>query len=249
MDFSFGLQVLLIGSAFVGGFVDAIAGGGGLIVVPILMLTGMTPAQVLGTSKLQAMFGSGSATFHYARKGLINIKTQWLGAILCFAASFLGALCVSLLPRAFLEMAMPIILIVVAIYFALRRSLGDEDRQARMSAWVYSITIAPMIAFYDGIFGPGAGTFYMLGFVMLAGLGMTKATAHTKFLNFMSNLGALVFFAAAGHVIFPIGLAMGAAQLIGAQLGARTAIKGGAKLIRPLVVVSSVALAIRLLTR
>ncbi len=142
---------------------------------------------------------------------------------------------------------MPVVLIGVALYFGFKRSLGDEDRQRMISPYLYSLAIAPLIAFYDGIFGPGAGTFYMLGFVLLAGFGMTKATAHTKLLNFMSNLGAFAFFAWQGSVFFQIGLLMGLAQLFGAQLGARTAIRGGARLIRPLLVLTSIALAIRLL--
>ncbi len=249
MDISIGFEILLISAAFLAGFVDAIAGGGGLIVVPLLMLTGATPAQVLGTAKLQALFGSGSAAFHYAKRGLVNLRKQWLAAILCLIASFIGALCVSLLPRQFLEIAMPIILILVALYFGLRKSLSDLDHSPKMNPMIYSIAIAPFIAFYDGIFGPGAGTFYMLGFVALAGYGMTKATAHTKLLNFMSNVGAFIFFAFHGSVFWQIGLFMGVAQIFGAQLGARTAIKGGAKIIRPLIVITSIALALRLLTQ
>ncbi len=247
MDISLSFEIFLILAAGVAGFVDAIAGGGGLIVVPLLMLTGISPAQVLGTSKLQAIFGSGSATYHYAKRGYVDLRTQWLPALLCLIASFIGADCVTLLPRAFLEMAMPVVLIAVALYFGLRKSLGDEDRQAKMDPFVYACTITPLVAFYDGIFGPGAGTFYMLGFVALAGYGMTKATAHTKLLNFMSNLGALVFFAMNGSILWQIGLMMGFAQIIGAQLGARTAIRGGAKIIRPLIVITSIVLAIRLL--
>ncbi len=247
-EFINGLEMLLIGVAFVSGFVDAIAGGGGLIVVPFLLLTGMNPLEVLGTSKLQALFGSGSATLKYAQQGLVNLNTQWKSALICGLASLLGAMLVSLLPTEILERALPIILIVVAIYFSLSKKLTDEDRNPRIPPWKYALFIAPLIAFYDGIFGPGAGTFYMLGFVLLSGYGLIRATAHTKLLNFASNIGAFVFFAAIGAVSWKIGLFMGGGQFLGARLGAKFAIKGGAKVIKPLIVITTIALALKLLT-
>ena len=241
------LEIALICAAFVSGFVDAIAGGGGLIVVPVLLLTGMSPVQVLATSKLQALFGSGSATLHYARKGLVDLKTQWKAALICALTSLCGAMLVAWLPRAVLEAALPLILLLVALYFGFAPRLSDDDKTARIQPWTYLMFVAPIIAFYDGIFGPGAGTFYMLGFVLLAGYGMTRATAHTKLLNFASNVGAFACFAGLGVVNWKLGLMMGVAQFIGARLGAGTAIKGGAKVIRPLIVLTSIALATKIL--
>ncbi len=241
------LEVILIGVAFIAGAVDAIAGGGGLIVMPVLLLSGMPVVTALGTSKLQAMFGSASATFHYARKGLVDLKTQWQAALLCGILSFIGAKLVAYLPKEMLTIALPIILIMVALFFAFAPRLTDEDKTARMKPILFAICIAPIIAFYDGIFGPGAGTFYMLGFVLLAGYGMTRATAHTKLLNLSSNIGALIAFMLIGAVDYKLGLMMGVAQFLGARLGAGMAVKNGAKLIRPLLVITSIALALKLI--
>ena len=241
------METILVTAAFIAGAVDAIAGGGGLIVMPILLLSGMPVVTALGTSKFQAMFGSASATLHYARKGLVDLRTQWKAALLCAISSFIGAKLVAYLPKELLSVALPMILILVALFFALAPRLSDEDKTARMEPIVYAMAIAPLIAFYDGIFGPGAGTFYMLGFVLLAGYGMTRATAHTKLLNLSSNIGALIAFMLIGAVNYKLGLMMGVAQFAGARLGAGLAIKGGAKLIRPLLVVTSIGLAVKLL--
>lgn len=247
MELAFHIEVILIAVALIAGFVDAIAGGGGLVVVPALLLAGLSPAQVLGTNKMQGLFGSSAATLAYARRGLVNLRSQWLGALLCALGGYVGARVVVLLPREFLGIAVPAILILIAIYFALRRDLTDEDRHARLTPILFAAIIAPFIGFYDGIFGPGAGTFYMLGFVSISGLGLTRAAAHTKLLNFASNLGGFIAFASLGVVFYKLAFMMGIGQFIGATLGARFAIRGGAKLIRPVVVVISILLAVRVL--
>ena len=241
------LEIILIAVAFIAGAIDAIAGGGGLIVMPALLLSGMPVVTALGTSKLQAVFGSASATLHYARKGLVDLRTQWKAALLCAVLAFFGAKLVAFLPKEILTIALPIILILVALFFAFAPRLSDDDKTARMKPVAFAMLIAPMIGFYDGIFGPGAGTFYMLGFVGLAGYGLTRATAHTKLLNLSSNIGALIAFMLLGAVDYKLGLMMGVAQFLGARLGAGMAVKNGAKLIRPLLVVTSIVLAIKLI--
>ena len=125
--------------------------------------------------------------------------------------------------------------------------MSEASRTERVSPLVFGATMVPLVAFYDGFFGPGAGSFYMLGFVLLAGHGMLKATAHTKLLNFASNLGSLIVFAFGGHILWALGLAMAAAQVAGAFIGARLAMRIGSGLIRPLLVVVCLTLAARLL--
>lgn len=239
---------LLALAAFVAGFVDSIAGGGGLLTVPALLLAGATPVQALATNKLQGLFGAASATYTYASKGHVDVRSQWPGALLAFAASAIGAFTITQLPTDAIRPALPFLLIAVAAYFWLKPGLNDVDRIRRLSPLVFTLTIIPLIGFYDGVFGPGTGSFFMLAFVLLAGQGMLKATAHTKALNFASNVGGFVIFASAGAMLWKVGLIMGAAQLAGAQLGARVAIAGGAKIIRPLLVVVCVAMAVRLWT-
>lgn len=237
----------LVAAATAAGFVDSIAGGGGLITVPVLMLAGMTPEQALATNKLQGSFGAATAAVSYARSGLVDLRRQLPTAALAFAAGGAGAALVTALPTEVLRLALPVVLIGIALFFALKPGLNDLDRAARLSPAIFGLTLVPVIGFYDGLIGPGAGAFYMLGFVMLAGHGVLRATAHTKLLNFSSNLGGLAVFALSGHPVWLVGLLMGAGQILGAALGARLALRSGARIIKPLLVVTSTALAARLL--
>lgn len=240
--------VILLGlAAFVAGFVDAIAGGGGLITIPALLLAGFPPVVALGTNKLQSMFGSGSATIHYAVMGHVDLKRQLPAAALSFAGGITGALLATIIPGDILKVALPFILVAIAIYFALKPGMDDVDRAERLSPFLFGLTVVPVIGLYDGLFGPGTGSFFMLAFVSLAGYGVLKATAHTKLLNFSSNLGSFFLFAFAGAISWKIGLVMGVAQFLGARLGATLAIAKGARLIKPLLVFICLALAVRLL--
>ena len=246
-EVSLDLALSLIGAAFVAGFVDAIAGGGGLITLPVLLLAGATPLQAFSTNKVQGAFGAATAALTYAAKGQVNLRAQLGAASLAFLSGLAGAFLVSVLPTEALRRVLPFILIAIAAFFALRKGLDDTDRAERIRPAAFAAFVVPLIGFYDGLIGPGAGAFYMIGFVMLAGYGVLRATAHTKLLNFASNLGGLVAFAAIGAPWWVTGIAMGLAQVAGASLGARLAMKKGARLIKPLLVVTSTALAVRLI--
>ena len=241
------LVALLIGAAFLAGLVDAIAGGGGLITVPILLLAGASPLQALATNKLQGTFGAGTAMLTYALAGHVRLQDQLLMAAVSAAAGAAGALVAHLIPADVLRLTMPVILIAVALFFALKPGLSDHDRVERMKPAVFTFTAVPLIAAYDGFFGPGTGSFFMIGFVMLAGFGVLKATAHTKTLNFASNIGSLLVFIPSGATWWAVGIAMALAQVAGASLGARLAMRVGAKLIKPLLVITSSAMALRLI--
>ncbi len=241
------LALLLILAGFVAGFVDSIAGGGGLITVPALLLAGANPLQALATNKLQGTFGAGTAMLTYARAGHVRLQDQFLMAAVSAAAGAAGALVAHLIPADVLRLTMPVILIAVALFFALKPGLSDHDRVERMKPAVFTFTAVPLIAAYDGFFGPGTGSFFMIGFVMLAGFGVLKATAHTKTLNFASNIGSLLVFIPSGATWWAVGIAMALAQVAGASLGARLAMRVGAKLIKPLLVVTSSAMALRLI--
>lgn len=240
------LAAMLVAAAFAAGFVDSIAGGGGLITLPALLLAGASPVEALSTNKVQGSFGAATAAVAYARAGHVQVRRQLGAAALALCAGALGALSVSLIPTQGLRYALPVILIGIALFFALKPGLTDEDRLARITPTAFAASVVPLIGFYDGLIGPGAGAFYMIGFVLLAGHGVLRATAHTKFLNFASNLGGLCVFAAQGAPWWAMGLAMGAAQIAGARLGARLAMRIGAKVIKPLLVFSASALALRL---
>ncbi|MGD9913045.1 MAG: TSUP family transporter [Rhizobiaceae bacterium] len=239
--------LLLVAAAFIAGFVDSIAGGGGLIVMPALLLAGFSPVETLGTNKLQGLFGTGSAALAYASAGQVDVRRQWPSAVLACFGAFVGALLATMLPGEWLRAALPFLLMAIALYFALKPNMDDIDRTERMTPFLFGLTIVPLIGFYDGVFGPGTGSFLMLAFVSLAGYGLLKATAHTKLLNFASNIGGFAAFALAGVIVWKIGLLMGVAQFAGARIGARLAMRNGARLIKPLLILVCFALALRLL--
>ena len=241
--------LLLVAAAFFAGFVDAIAGGGGLISVPALLLGGVDPLTALGTNKLQGLFGSGSASIAYAARGHVDLRKIAPLALLSAAGAVCGALGAQVLPTSVLEKLLPFLLVAIALFFALKPGLSDEDAGRRLSPAAFAAVVVPVIGAYDGLFGPGAGSFFMLAFVTLAGFGLLKATAHTKVLNFASNGGAFLVFAASGTILWTLGLCMGAAQFAGARVGALFAMRFGARLIRPLLVIVCLSLAARLMWR
>jgi uncharacterized membrane protein YfcA len=241
------LALLLVLAAFLAGFIDSIAGGGGLIAVPALLLAGASPVEALATNKLQGTFGAGTAVLTYARAGQVRPLDQLGMAAISAVAGAAGAMVAHLIPAEVLRIIMPVVLIGVAAFFALKPGLTDDARVERMRPAVFALTVVPAVAAYDGFFGPGTGSFFMMGFVLLAGYGVLKATAHTKMLNFASNIGSLLVFIPSGATWWAVGLAMAAAQIVGASLGARLAMRIGAWLIKPLLVVVSTAMALRLL--
>jgi uncharacterized protein len=237
----------LVLTALVAGFVDSIAGGGGLLALPALLLAGLDPVTALATNKFQGSFATGSATLAYWRKGYIRFSDHKWSILVVFVASALGASTAKYAPRELLSVVLPIMLIAIAIYFAVSPRLSDVGKKPRIPAPIFALSIAPAIAFYDGIFGPGAGSFYLLGLVTLLGLGVVQATATTKLLNFTSNFAAFTIFALSAKIFWLVGLLMGLAQFSGAQLGSRLAMRHGAKIIRPLLVVVCCAMAVKLM--
>lgn len=247
LELSLELVLMLVAAAFVAGVIDAIAGGGGLITLPVLMLAGVSPAQALATNKVQGAFGAATAAIGYAASGLVDLRRQWKPALLAGLGGMAGAALITQIPTEGLRILLPVILIGIAAFFALKPGLDDLDRTQRLTPAIFALTAAPLIGFYDGLVGPGAGSFYMIAFISLAGYGVLKATAHTKLLNFASNIGGLLAFALIGQPLWLLGLVMGVAQIGGAILGTRLATRIGARLIKPLLVVTSTLLALRLI--
>jgi uncharacterized membrane protein YfcA len=241
------LLLLLAGVAGIAGFIDAIAGGGGLLVLPVLLWAGLTPAQALATNKLQAVFGSFSATVRFIRQGSIDLRAMFRAIIFAFVGAACGTICIQLIHTDALEKLIPILLISFALYFLFSPRVGDKDAKPRISLGLFSFTIAFIIGFYDGFFGPGTGSFFAMAFVMLLGYNLIKATAHAKLLNFTSNLAALIFFILGGQVIWKVGLVMAVGQLVGGYIGAHMVLRHGTALIRPLLVIISLAITLKLL--
>jgi uncharacterized membrane protein YfcA len=239
---------LLAGAAFLAGFIDAIAGGGGLVTVPTLLLAGLDPVTAVATNKLGANFGGFSATLAYARRGLIDWRDAgWLCAI-SFLGSIGGALLALSLPSAWLAGLVPVLLIVMALYVLLRPALSDVARRPRMRLATFAVALVLPISAYDGFFGPGAGSFSLLGCVMLLGMSAVRSVGLSRAINLASGLGSLLIFIVAGKVIWVVGLVMGAAQYVGSYCGSRAAMANGARLIKPMLVIVCCAMALKLLS-
>jgi hypothetical protein len=241
---------LLFLTALIAGFIDSIAGGGGLITIPVLLNLGLPPQLAIGTNKLQATFGSSSAMWHYGRAGLIDYWNCRLGILCTFIGAMLGAwflIAVSRSKPETLRQIIPCLLIAIALYMLFQPKLGETDRRPRMNAGLFHVGLGLLIGFYDGFFGPGTGTFWAMAYMLGLGFNMTKATAHTKVMNCASNIGALLVFIAGGQVQFGAGLCMSAGQLLGARLGAKVVIRRGTKFIRPVFIVVVLAVTARLL--
>lgn len=238
---------LLALAAFAAGFVDGIAGGGGLITIPALLMAGLDPVTAIATNKLQGVFSTGSALYAYMRRGLVAWRTLplMLGAALLAGAC--GAFAVQSLPTDWLRVLVPVLLTAAALYFAFSPALKDADAQKRLGLVPFTVLLVCPVAFYDGFFGPGAGSFYMLGIVALLGFSVLRASAKTKALNFASNLASITYFLSQGLAVWSYGLVMAVAGIAGAQVGTRLAIRHGVKVIKPMLVVMCLAVALRLL--
>ena len=232
--------------AAVAGFVDSMAGGGGLIVIPAMLFAGVPPLYALGTNKLQSVFGTAVALRNYWRSGLVEWRPNRLTALLAFAGALAGALVVQSIRTNALNLIIPVLLVLSALYILLSPRMTDEDAHHRVTSKGYA-PIGAAIGLYDGFFGPGAGTFYTTTLVALRGYGLTKATALAKLVNVASAVASLVLFALGGHLAWLLGLCMAAGAMAGGWLGSHSALKFGAKLIRPLLVTISLALTARLL--
>lgn len=247
MDLGFDILAMLFVAAFVAGFIDAIAGGGGLITIPALLSVGIPPAMALGTNKLQACGGSFSASLYFIRKKSVDLhRLKWMIA-LTFLGAAGGTILVQLIDIEFLKTALPFLIIAIAAYFLFSPSISDQDSKQRISYTLFGFTAALGVGFYDGLFGPATGSFFTLSFVLLLGFNLTKAVAHAKVLNFTSNITSLIFFILGGAVLWKIGLLMMIGQLIGGNLGARMVVTKGKQIIKPLIVTMSLLMVVKML--
>jgi hypothetical protein len=237
---------LLVLAAFTGGTVDAIAGGGGLITLPALLAAHVPPTLALGTNKGQSTWGSGAALVAYWRADRVDRKLAPIAFPLGLAGAAIGARLVLALDPDVLRPLVIALLVGAAVLLLVKKPSRDEDEPARRRHMIIAAALAFAIAMYDGFFGPGTGTFLIVGFVAWCGKTPTRATADAKVVNFAANLAALVTFASAGAVIWSVSLPMAAGQLCGGVLGARLAIRGGAKLVRASVLVVSGVLVAKL---
>ncbi len=231
------MLLLFFAGACLTGFIDSIAGGGGLIGIPVLLLSGLPPINALATNKVQGMAGSFTASMTMIKKGVVDFKKIWFAALMSFIGATLGTICVHYIDVSVLDILVPIVLIMIGLYFLLVPNIGDVEKKPRMQEKVFNTTVVPGIGFYDGIFGPGTGSFFSLSNIALRGQQIITATGNAKVFNFASNIAAVVVFVVSGKVVWLVGGVMIIGQILGAYLGSLMVIKNGSKLIRPLVVV------------
>ena len=236
----------LIVVGLVAGFIDSLAGGGGLLTLPALMAVGIPPVSALGTNKLQSAFGTGGAVLAFAHNGHLDLRRFALPVLAALTGSAAGAFTVQRLDPTFLSAFVPVLLVAMAIYYLVAPKMGEADRHSRIGL-PGLVLLSGVIGFYDGFFGPGTGSFLTTALVALVGLGLVRAMAHARLLNFATNIAALATMVAAGKVIWLAGLAMACGSIAGNQVGAHTAMRFRGRGVRPLLVVMSLALTVKLL--
>ncbi|RCS57035.1 sulfite exporter TauE/SafE family protein [Parvibium lacunae] len=236
------LDYVLLGAAsFFAGLVDAVVGGGGLILIPALfsLFPHTHPATLFGTNKVGSICGTTSAVWRYARSVSIEWAPTLPAVIAAFVFSFVGAWMVTVFPPDQLRKALPFVLAAVALYTFYKKQLG-VTHAPRLAGWrqiTMGLALGGVVGFYDGFFGPGTGSFLVFGFVRLFGFDFLKASISSKVVNIATNAAALLLFGLKGHVWWQVGLMLAVCNIAGAQIGSRLAIKHGAGFVRKLFLV------------
>lgn len=239
------LVVMALVAVFTG-FLDSVAGGGGLVMMPSLLFAGLPPSLALGTNKVQSLAATTMAFRNYARAGLVEWrKEKWL-ALVAFVGAVAGSLLVQQISTRVLELVVPLLLMGVAAYVIFSPRMDDTKSHEVVTRKGYA-PVGGAIGFYDGFFGPGTGGFFAATLVGLRGEGLTAATGHAKLFNMTTNVASVIVFALGGKVIWTLGLCMAVGSMTGSWIGSKFAVKHGAKLIRPLLVTISVLLTAKLL--
>lgn len=245
------IWITLLSAAVFAGFVDAVAGGGGLIQVPALFagLPRESPATLFGTNKVASIFGTLSATRRYVRAVEMPWKLVLPAASAAFLFSFVGAAVIAWLPKEVVRPLVLILLVAVAAYTWTKPDFGVSKRSPRIAAehtLLVALLVGAVMGFYDGFFGPGAGSFMIFAFVRLYGMDFLHASASAKVLNAATNAGALFLFAPTGHVLWVLGLGMAVCNIAGAQLGSKLAIKHGSGFVRQVFLIMTTLLIVKI---
>lgn len=243
------LLPILFFTGLLAGTVDAIAGGGGLISVPVLFSIGIPPHLALGTNKLQGCFGTAIATYSYYRQGWLKRQGLVKGIVYSFIGAVLGAIVSQYLSSAILKKIIPVLLFLVLLYTFFSPKLGSIEEKPKMTENGFYFIFGSLLGFYDGFFGPGTGSFWLFLLVFFLGQNLLKATAYTKVFNLNTNLAAIICFALGNNIDYKLAFFMAIGQVIGGWLGAYLAIRKGVKLIRPIFLLVVTSTIITLLYR
>jgi uncharacterized membrane protein YfcA len=230
--------LILCAGAFVAGLIDAVVGGGGLVLIPTLfsVFPNTAPATLLGTNKVAGVMGTSAAAINFARRVAIQWSAATPAAITAFALSFLGAYVVTHIPTELIRKALPFVLIAVAVYTLKKKDFGQTHAPTLSGRreMLYAMLIGGGVGFYDGVFGPGTGSFLVFLFVRVFGYDFLSASAVSKVVNIATNLAALCWFSYSGHVIWQLGFVMAIFNIAGSLVGTRLAIKHGSAFVRKL---------------
>jgi uncharacterized membrane protein YfcA len=237
VDLSFQTYALLFATGLCAGFVDSIAGGGGLIALPVLFSVGLPPQVALGTNKLQGSFGTFSASYNYIKKGVVKIDENFSGICFTLIGAVLGAWSIQQIKAGFITHLVPVLLLFVFFYTLFTKNLDTGTGRSKMPVNLFYLIFGLGLGFYDGFFGPGTGSFWTAAILIFLGIDMRKASGITRILNFTSNIVALSVFIIGNNVLYSVGLCMAAGQIIGARAGSSLAIKKGIKFIRPVFLI------------
>lgn len=230
------LLFILFAVAFVAGFIDTLAGGGGLIALPALIISGLPPLAALGTNKLQGSMGTATASYVMLKTKKVywhNVREIMFSA---FLGSLMGTIAVQFINTGILNFVIPVVLVFTSIYFLAAPQVHIEKKRSRLSQNHYQKIVVPIIGWYDGMFGPGTGSFFAMSGVSLRGHGLIDATAIAKTLNFSTNIASLFVFLIAGKVVWSVGVVMMLGQFAGAWGGSRCLFKLNPQHLRLLVV-------------
>ena len=248
-DLTIATALFLLAASFFAGFIDSIAGGGGLIQLPALLigLPKSDTAEVLGTNKLSSIFGTSTAAALYRKQIKPDPKVLLAMGLPALLGSAGGAMLASKIPTSSMRPMVLVLLIIVAVYTWFKPDLGKFENLRHLPKRRIQIAALAgvIIGFYDGIFGPGTGSFLMLILVASLGYAFITASAIAKVVNVATNVGAIFVFGINGDVIWQIGIIMGVANISGAIIGARLAIKGGSTLVRKVFLLVTVALIVK----
>ncbi|QKE28079.1 sulfite exporter TauE/SafE family protein [Arcobacter acticola] len=226
--------IIFIITGFIAGYVDSIAGGGGMIQVPVLLYSGIPPVFVLATNKMASLFGTLMATIKYFLSKKISIRVVSIAIIPCLLASYLGSSLVMYIPNYIIQWAI-LIAIPIALVFLLKKSSKIKEENTKLTNKNIILATAP-IGFYDGILGPGTGTYMTISMKKFLHLDYIISTASTKPLNLATNLGSAIAFVYAGKVLWMIAIPMAIANMAGSYVGTHFAIKGGESFIKKVLI-------------
>ena len=243
-NFSIEILTFLFCVGVVAGFLDTLVGGGGLLAVPALLLSGIPPIYVLGTNKFQGSMGTGLATFLLFKKKKLDWNSVKNLMFASFIGSIVGGVIIQFFDTQFLSFVIPIVLVFIAIYFIISpkpKSITSNPKPNKK----FELYAVPVVGFYDGMFGPGAGSFFAMTGGMIKKLEIIQATILAKPLNFASNIAGFIVFFSFGHIAFLIGLLMMMGQMIGAFFGTHYLLKANPLIIRLLIVIISISMLIK----